>query len=742
MLVRLRALFNLFALRLSGRIVLRVFVSILVAEAIVLIPSVYKRQQELESQLKEVSGATVKLMVQLTRPDAADVELLTQAQKLMQNHLILGGSIYRADAQQVGVFGEVPELSITDVSNKEGVQVESRSSSRYDIAWSPSELKRDYTVILRLDASRVNSELNAYAWQATWLVLAISAFVTLAITIALEPTLMTPIIRLRRDLLKAGEAPCIDPIAFESYSTAHKSQDELGEVVAAFKHMFQQVSQAIAERKQAEAKLAKWNADLEAIVDERAAELKAANEQLRQEICQRQQIETQLRHNAYHDALTGLPNRALLMEELSDVLAQVKHDPDYLFAVLFLDLDRFKVVNDSLGHTFGDKLLKVIAKDLQACISKGNLVARLGGDEFAILLDDIRELSDATQVAERIQQQLNRPFILDGQEVFTSVSIGIALSSTGYNEPEEILRDADIVMYRAKAQGRLRYEVFDVAMHNRVVAELKLENDLRRAVKALEDGEPNDTPQFELYYQPIVDLKTSWTAGFEALVRWKHPDLGFISPVEFIPIAEETGLIVSLGHWVLREACRQLAAWQKQFPNRPPLIISVNLSGRQFSHSQLIGQIDQILQETGLEGNRLKLEITESVLMDNADLARSMLWQLRSRNIHLCMDDFGTGYSSLSYLHSFPVDTLKIDRSFVSMMGVETNNSEIVQTIVTLARNLEMEVIAEGIETLAQLKKLQDLGCLLGQGYLFSQPVDSQTAFQLLEQENWTPIKG
>lgn len=740
MLVRLRDFFNLLAVRLSGRILLWIFFSIALTEAIVIIPSVQRHQQELLSHQKEVASAMVMLMMQLTRQEAVDGELLAQAQNLMQNHLVRGGTLYRSDGQQVGVFGEVPELSFTEVKDGEVILIESGNSSSYDIAWSRSQLKRDYTLILRLDGSEIQQELHAYIKQLAWLVLLVSGFACAAMMLALEPTLMMPFLQKQRDLLKGGDAP-----SFASAASAQNQQDEWREIIDAFKQMFYRSSlragSASVEHQQAEAKLREWNANLEAIVAERTAELRSANDQLRQEISQRQQIEAQLRHNAYHDALTGLPNRALFMEQLSSTMMWGKHCPDYLFAVLFLDLDRFKVVNDSLGHTFGDKLLKAIAQELQTCVSKSDLVARLGGDEFAILLRDIRELSDATEVAERIQHELKRSFLLDGQEIFTSVSIGIALSSAGYTQPEELLRDADIVMYRAKDKGRFRYEVFDVAMHKRIVTQLKLENSLRQAVKVLGEGEPNTIHQFQLYYQPIIDLATGWIAGFEALVRWQHPKLGLVSPVEFIPIAEETGLIVPLGHWVLREACYQLVSWQQQFSAQPSLIISVNLSGRQFSHSELIAQIDQVMQETGIQGNSLKLEITESVLMDNADLARSMLWELRARNIQLCMDDFGTGYSSLSYLHRFPLDTLKIDRSFVSMMGVETENSEIVQTILTLARNLEMEVIAEGIETLAQLKKLQDLGCLLGQGYLFSKPVDSQTASQLLELENRTHKK-
>ena len=487
----------------------------------------------------------------------------------------------------------------------------------------------------------------------------------------------------------------------------------------------------------AEAKLAQLNARLETIVEQRTAELKTANEQLRQEIQAKAQMEEQLRYNAFHDSLTGLPNRALFMEELARVVARAKQNPDYLFAVLFLDLDRFKVINDSLGHTVGDGLLIEIAYRLQNCIANGDLVARLGGDEFAILLNNIPELSRATLLAEQIHATLSLPFILDGPEVFTSVSIGIALSSTGYDHPEDILRDAHIVMYRAKALGRSRHEVFNTAVHQQILAMLQLENDLRRAVKSLEEKNYNPeeleiSSQFQLHYQPIVALATGRIVGFEALLRWYHPELGRVSPAQFIPLAEETGLIVPLGEWVLREASHQLQNWQQQFPDQRPLTMSVNLSFRQFYQSNLIEQIDLIFAETGVDRRDIKMEITESVIMDNAEFARAILSQIKSRQIQLCMDDFGTGYSSLSYLQQLEIDTLKIDHSFVSRMEASDNNWEIVKTIVDLAHNLGMDVVAEGVETREQLDKLQSFGCELGQGYLFAPALESDRASELL----------
>ena len=441
------------------------------------------------------------------------------------------------------------------------------------------------------------------------------------------------------------------------------------------------------------------------------------------DITNRKQIEQQLLHDALHDALTGLPNRTLFMERVAHAIKLSKRHKSYLFAVLFLDLDRFKVVNDSLGHGVGDQLLIAIAQKLEGCLRTTDTVARLGGDEFTILLEDIKDVKDATKVAERIQQALKSPFNLEGQEVFTTASIGIALSSTGYEHTEELLRDADIAMYRAKELGKARHEVFDKVMHARALKLLQLENDLRRALERKE---------FEVYYQPITSLFTGSLTGFEALVRWQHPERGLVPPIEFISVAEETGLIVPLGEWVLREACHQLRIWHTKFPTPEPLKMSVNLSGKQLKEADLIDQIDAILEETGLDGSFLKLEITESVLMENADTATKMLLQLRARNIQLSVDDFGTGYSSLSYLHRFPVNTLKIDRSFVSQMSPNDRNSEIVRTIVTLAHSLRMDVIAEGVETLEQLKELKILKCEQGQGYFFSKPLTKEAAGLLL----------
>jgi len=486
-----------------------------------------------------------------------------------------------------------------------------------------------------------------------------------------------------------------------------------------------------------------------------------------EDITERKLAKDQLRERAFYDTLTGLPNRALFMDRLSHTVERAKRHPEYRFAVLFLDLDRFKVVNDSLGHLVGDQLLIAIARRLQGCIRAEDTVARLGGDEFTILLEDIEDISQATRVAERINQALIAPFNLDGNEVFTAASIGIVLSrevskgvcTTDYDGPDDLLRDADTALYRAKALGKGRYEVFDRTMHQSAVALLQLETDLRRAVEHQE---------FQIHYQPIVSVSTNQITGFEALLRWRHPTRGLVFPHEFIPIAEETGLIIPIGWWTLREACRQLRYWHSRVSGlrklnvegdargvassggAASLTLNVNFSSKQFLQPDTLFQIDQILQETGLDGRYLTLEITESCLLENPDATAALARQLRERQIGLCIDDFGTGYSSLSYLHRFPINILKIDRSFISGVGVaedgvlldaivngaKDRTLQIARTIVLLAHNLGMEVIAEGVETTKQLSELRSLNCQYAQGYLFSQPQEASSAEALVVLEN------
>ena len=433
------------------------------------------------------------------------------------------------------------------------------------------------------------------------------------------------------------------------------------------------------------------------------------------DITERKVAEEQLLYDAFHDALTGLPNRALFIDRLEHIIRGIRRRRNYLCSVLFLDIDRFKVINDSLGHMIGDQLLVAVSQRLVRCLRPDDTVARFGGDEFAVLLDDVRDIDEVSQIVERIQNGLASPFHVGGSEIFTTASIGVAMSSAEYDKPEHMLRDADIAMYQAKAHGKACYEVFDKKMYASITERLQLETDLRSAVEHL---------QFLIHYQPIMNLKTDRVIGFEALVRWKHPRRGLIYPLEFIPLAEETGLIFPVGQWVLRESCRQIKAWQARYPSDPPLKLSVNISTKQLSQPDLAVRVGDILSETGLAPTSLALEVTESMIMDNPEAATALMLQLRDLGVHIHIDDFGTGYSSLSYLHRFPVNALKIDRSFVARMFVNNENFEIVRTIVTLAQNLDLDLIAEGLELSEQLTQLKDLKCHYGQGFLFSYPLE------------------
>ncbi len=459
------------------------------------------------------------------------------------------------------------------------------------------------------------------------------------------------------------------------------------------------------------------------------------------DITDRKLAEQQLQYSAFHDHLTNLPNRALFVDRLQHAFDYARRHSDYKFALLFVDVDGLKAVNDTMGHSAGDQLIIEIAGRLAACVRREDTIARsaasesnegslpspsilsrLGGDEFTILLNDIDNPADSLRVANRIRERLSSAVILQGQEVFTSVSIGVALSVMPHGKAEELLQEADIAMYRAKALGKSRCEVFDKEMHTQAVARLKLEADLRHAVNRRE---------FVVHYQPIVSLQSGRIAGFEALVRWQHPQEGLLYPDKFISVAEDIGVISDIGKGVLEESCRQARAWQLQCSADPPLSITVNVSPKQFTQSDLVSDVRVALQKSGLNPNNLQLEITESTVMSDPETTGDILSGLRALGVRICIDDFGTGYSSLSRLDDFPVNVLKIDRSFLLKMA-QTNDSKVVRLILALAHNLNLKVIAEGIEHTAQLQDLRELGCEFGQGYLFSKPVPKDVATTLL----------
>ncbi len=444
------------------------------------------------------------------------------------------------------------------------------------------------------------------------------------------------------------------------------------------------------------------------------------------DITDRKLAEQRLWHHAFHDSLTGLVNRARFMDRLGHVIARARRGASPPYAVLILDLDRFKLINDSLGHLVGDHLLIAIARRLEQCLRPGDTLARLGGDEFAVLLEDLSEPHAAVNVAERILHLFEEPFHLNGHDVFSSASIGIALSDNlRYHSPSDVLRDADTAMYHAKMEGRARYAVFHPTMHDRARLRLQIEIDLRRGIERNE---------FFVVYQPIVELSTQRTVGFEALLRWRHPQRGIVLPAEFIAIAEETGLIVPIGQMVLHEACRQLSAWKQRHPERT-LSMNINLSPRQIADPDLVHRTAALIDEYRLDADALRLEITETAIIEHGDAAGRVLQQLRALGVQICIDDFGTGYSSLSYLHRFPIATIKIDRSFVSQIHRSHENTEIVRSIISLARSLGMAVIAEGTETEEQLLRLRSMSCAYGQGWLFAHALEPAEATAILDRE-------
>jgi diguanylate cyclase (GGDEF)-like protein len=430
-----------------------------------------------------------------------------------------------------------------------------------------------------------------------------------------------------------------------------------------------------------------------------------------------------LTHDSLHDAMTGLPNRVLFLDRLGQAIEYCKRRPEYTFSVLFVDLDHFKIINDSLGHLTGDQLLILAGQRMKETLHSSDTVARLGGDEFAILLEITGEKESASWVAEKLEETIRLPFYVDGHELYVTTSIGIVMDIAGYRHAEEVLRDADIAMYQAKAHGKARFETFDIKMRSHAFSRLEMEEELRAA---LENGE------FQVYYQPIQSMHSNELTSFEALIRWSHPTRGLLLPGEFLPVAEDSGLILPIEKWILHEACRQLRTWHQTYPALKHVSINVNVSNRQFSQPNFVEEIIRALQVNELEGKYLKLEITESVLISNYAAANEIFTQLQNLGIQLQIDDFGSGYSTLSYLQHFPISVVKIDKSFVQALGKGRRGTELIRAIVSMTRELGMETIAEGIETGDQFDKLRELSCTFGQGFLLSKPLDKATVEELL----------
>lgn len=462
---------------------------------------------------------------------------------------------------------------------------------------------------------------------------------------------------------------------------------------------------------------------LEREVEARTRKLVEANRRIVSEVEQRVHAEELARHEATHDNLTGLPNRSYLIDRLGRSLDRTQRFPTFRFGVLFLDLDRFTTLNDSFGHIAGDQLLREVATRLESCLRLGDIAGRVGGDEFVLVVFEVEEITDIIRVARRCHEALALPFLIDGQSVFTAASIGIAVSTTGYEKPDDMIRDANLAMDRARQQGGAREVVFDPQMHARAVTMMQVERELRNAL---------DNNELRAFYQPIVALATGDITGFEALVRWEHPQRGFISPAAFIPVAVASGLVVPLDRWMMQEAASQLGVWQTAFPSISGLSVSVNVSGKRLTDPALVDEIKEVLDRTAIDPKTLRVEITEGEMMENTEAAIVILQELKALGITLLVDDFGTGYSSLSYLQRFPVDIVKIDQSFVRGMTTNPKDEEIVRAILNLSQILGLRVVAEGIETAEHLARLRQLGCSHGQGYFFSKPVAAAAAQVML----------
>ncbi|NEO57617.1 MAG: EAL domain-containing protein [Okeania sp. SIO3B5] len=555
----------------------------------------------------------------------------------------------------------------------------------------------------------VNESLKPILWITEILMLIVLVLLLLLLDIIrfTKNRLILPLTAIKEMLQETTQGKIIDLKTMKSLLDIFsvKSDDELTNF-ANFHLQLQKTKQEIEQ----------LNQELEQRVSERTAQLEA-------EIRRRKKAQKQIIHIALHDSLTGLPNRTWLIEKISEELVRTRENTGYQFALLFLDGDRFKLVNDSLGHSIGDRLLVAVAQRLNKELPSECDVARLGGDEFTVLIEDVKNLQHAKAIAQKLLTIFNQPFKLEQQRIIFGFSIGVLLSDLTYDDPNQMLRDADLAMYAAKAQGSGIYHVFDELMRQQSIERMCLETDLQQAVSL---------NQLYVNYQPIINFATGKLAGFEALVRWQHPELGFVSPGIFIPIAEEIGLVAKIDRWVLKQACQQMVFWQKELNIPVSFVMGVNLSRRQFADPNMIPHIDAILSDTGLSPQYLKLEITETAIIDNPQSAKIVLEELKSRSISLAIDDFGVGYSSLSYLHQFPVHTLKIDRSFVCKLQTDKSIEPILMAIVTMAHNLNMTIIAEGIEENIERCKLQSLGCEMGQGYLFSKPLGVKEATQFI----------
>jgi diguanylate cyclase (GGDEF)-like protein len=707
--------------KLGLRLAMTVFLSIAAVEAVILVPSYLNYERDLMDRLAHVGNAAVMASFTI-HAHANERDLGVYARILISGSDELTGiALYRDDGTLIVRHGEMPSLLPQAPPDSARKRSRIKNGGRMDVAWTAVETGLPFSVVGRLDSTWIGEELTAFVWRILGIVLLLSVVACGATMMIFDKLVLAPVLGLRDRLDDARVNPCAaDAIDVDSQRT-----DELGEVMRAFNDMKRTIATNISDLRRAHETISAAKGDLEERVRERTHELREANATLRHEVAERERIEEQLRHDAYHDRVTGLANRTLLLDRVEHAIQRMTRDKEKHFSLLVLNLDRFRVVNESLGHHAGDTLLLAITTRLNTALRPGDTIARLEADEFAVLVEDTASPNAAIACAERVFDLFKDPITIDGEEVYCSFSMGICASTQNHGQGESMMQDAKLALARAKATGSSCYVVFESGMRGGSVGQLRLESDLRRAIEA---GD-----QLRAHYQPIVEAGTGQAVGFETLLRWQHPDRGLIGPVDFIGLAEDSGLIVPIGRWVLETAARQIKAWRALGTNDDRFYVSVNVSTRQLTDGHLVEDVARVLEQSAFPPRCLKLEVTESLLMANPTLAADILGELKALGVGLAIDDFGTGYSSLSYLRRFPFDVLKIDRAFVVDMATGTESREIIRTVVNLAEILNMDVVAEGAETAEQVAMLESLGCHQIQGYYFGKPCPADEASTFLD---------
>ena len=702
-----------FRSRLCRCVALGVFLSILIVEAVILVPSVFNYKRDLLEALDRSGRYATRAALGVMTDESPENVL-----KMTLGHTVLtGADLFDGNGARIGSFGEPPVTGITRIGPESLTGAQMVSSDRAEAVWHIEGIRQEIYVLARLDASGIGDEILAFIVRITFLVLGISVVVTATTMVVLGATVINPLLTLHGRIRLAGE----DPRHPEKYQIDSTVANELGEVMLAFNSLVRRVRDNLFAAEDANAKLDDANRGLEQKVQERTKALSA-------EVDRRRAAEERVKFEAYHDSVTLLPNRSKFIDMLSEIIKCRSGSGYRGCAVFSVLLDRVKMINHSLGVRSGDKLVKEVALRLRDSIGKKGYLARLDAETFAVSMEGVCDQTAAESIVLVIKKAMERPFVIDGQEVYITLSFGVAFSTDCIERADEILQSSGLALATARSKGFNSLVFFEDAYRSGAQARLKLENDLRRAIR--------DGTQLQMFFQPVMTLSGNRVAGFESLMRWNHPDRGLVSPGVFIPIAEESDLVVPMGSWALRHSAGQLAEWHKGCG--PDLFISVNVSGRQLYADDLVQVVKDVLSDSGIPPKSLKLEITETVLMDEPEFAIKVLNDIRDLGVRLGIDDFGTGYSSLSYLQRLPADVLKIDRAFIQNMADSPDDQQIVKTIADLGHNLGMELIAEGIERENEVPLLRQYGCDLTQGFFFARPMPAGEAGAFLRKTNMT----